>query len=145
MKIGAVSANVTDEERNKLREFGDNLGMAFQIRDDLLDYVGKKSITGKQIGKDMAEKKLTLPLIHALENAPHSEAMVILRIVKKGAKKKELDTILKFTEDYGGIKYSEQKAKQYAELARKNISEFPDSPSKTSLNDFVTFVIERDK
>jgi geranylgeranyl pyrophosphate synthase len=71
--------------------------------------------------------------------------MAILRIVKKGAKKKELDTILKFTEDYGGIKYSEQKAKHYAELARKNISEFSDSPSKTSLNNFVTFVIDRDK
>ncbi len=144
-EIGAVSAGVKDEERQKLREFGDNLGMAFQIRDDLLDYVGKKSITGKQIGKDMAEKKLTLPLIHALENASRKESTAILRIIKKGVKKRELDTVLKFVENYDGIKYSEQKAKHYAELAKKNIMDIPESPSKTSLNEFVNFVIDRDK
>jgi octaprenyl-diphosphate synthase len=144
-EIGAVSAGVKDEERQKLREFGDNLGMAFQIRDDLLDYVGKKSITGKQIGKDMAEKKLTLPLIHAIENASRKEATAILRIIKKGVKKRELDMVLKFVENYDGIKYAEQKAKHYAELAKKNIVEFPDSPSKTSLNEFVNFVTDRDK
>lgn len=144
-EIGAISAGIKDEERQKLREFGDNLGMAFQIRDDLLDYMGKKSITGKQIGKDMAEKKLTLPLIHAFENASRKESTAILRIIKKGVKKRELDTVLKFVENYDGIKYSEQKAKHYAELAKKNIIEFPDSPSKTSLNEFVNFVINRDR
>lgn len=144
-EIGAISAGVKDEERQKLREFGDNLGMAFQIRDDLLDYVGKKSITGKQIGKDMVEKKLTLPLIHAIENASRKETTGILRIIKKGVKKRELDTVLKFVENYDGIKYAEQKAKHYAELAKNNISAFPDSASKTSLNEFVNFVIDRDK
>jgi octaprenyl-diphosphate synthase len=144
-EIGAVSAKVSGEEQKKLRDFGENLGMAFQIRDDLLDYIGKRSITGKQIGKDMMEKKLTLPMIHALEKAPRRESAAILRIIKKGAKKKELENVIKFVDKYGGIKYSEQKAKYYADLAKKNISEFPDSPSKTSLNDFIAFVVDRDK
>jgi octaprenyl-diphosphate synthase len=144
-EIGALSVNVTPENRQKLKEFGENLGMAFQIRDDLLDYLGKKSIIGKQVGKDMAEKKLTLPLIHSLENAPRRESALILRSIKKGTKKKDLGTIIKFAEDYGGIKYSEQKAEHYADIAKKCIADFPDSPSKSSLMDFVTFVIEREK
>ncbi len=144
-EIGAVSAKVTGEERKKLRDFGENLGMAFQIRDDLLDFIGKRSITGKQIGKDMMEKKLTLPLIHSLEKAPRRESAAILRIIKKGAKKKELDNIINFVAHYGGITYSDQKAKHYADLAKKNISELPESPSKTSLNDFIAFVVDRNK
>ena len=142
-EIGAVSARVSDEQRKDLRLFGENLGMAFQIRDDLLDFIGKKNITGKQIGKDMMEKKLTLPLIHALEKAPKHEAIKIIRTIKNYKKKKELDSVIKFVEDYGGLEYSEQKAKYYAEQALSYITNFKDSESKRALIDFVTFVINR--
>ncbi|MDP2208077.1 MAG: polyprenyl synthetase family protein [Bacteroidota bacterium] len=144
-EIGAVSNEVDSGQRNLLREFGENLGFAFQIRDDLLDFIGKKNITGKPTGKDLIEKKLTLPLIHAIENAPRKQSAAVLRLIKKGVKRKDLETILEFVEDYNGITYSEQKAKQYAEIAYSKIKAFPESPSKESLVKFLSFVVERIK
>ncbi len=144
-EIGAVSNDVDSGQRNLLREFGENLGFAFQIRDDLLDFIGKKNITGKPTGKDLIEKKLTLPLIHAIENAPRKQSAAVLRLIKKGVKRKDLETILEFVEDYNGITYSEQKAKQYAEIAYSKIKAFPESPSKESLVKFLSFVVDRIK
>lgn len=144
-EIGAVSNQVDSGQRNLLREFGENLGFAFQIRDDLLDFIGKKNITGKPTGKDLIEKKLTLPLIHSIQNAPRKQSAAILRLIKKGVKRKDLETILEFVEDYNGITYSEQKAKQYAEIAYTKIKAFPESPSKESLVKFLSFVVERIK
>ncbi len=144
-EIGAVSNEVDSGQRNQLREFGENLGFAFQIRDDLLDYIGKKTITGKPTGKDLIEKKLTLPLIHAIESAPRKQSAAVLRLIKKGVKRKDLETILEFVEGYNGISYSEQKAKQYAEIAYSKIKTFPESPSKETLEKFLSFVVERIK
>lgn len=144
-EIGAVSNEVNSGQRNQLREFGENLGFAFQIRDDLLDYIGKKTITGKPTGKDLIEKKLTLPLIHAIESAPRKQSAAVLRLIKKGVKRQDLETILEFVEGYNGISYSEQKAKQYAEIAYSKIKTFPESPSKETLEKFLSFVVERIK
>lgn len=141
-EIGAVSVNVDEQSRVLLRDFGEALGLAFQIRDDLLDYIGKKSITGKPIGKDLIEKKLTLPLIHSIVRAPRKESIAILRIIKK-ERKKEYNTVLKFVEEYGGINYAEKKAFDYAELAKSKIQQFPESESKKALIDFIDFVVTR--
>ncbi len=144
-EIGAVSASVDSEQRKLMRSFGENLGLAFQIRDDMLDYIGTRSITGKSTGKDIKEKKLTLPLIHAIEKSPRRQSAAVLRLIKKGTTKKEIDLIVKFVEDFGGMDYAEKKARHYAELAKNDIEKFNDSPSKSSLNDFVTFVVSRNK
>lgn len=141
-EIGAVSVNVDEKSRTLLRDFGEAIGLAFQIRDDLLDYIGKKSITGKPVGKDLIEKKLTLPLIYSITKAPRKESIAMLRIIKK-ERKKEYNLILKFVEEYGGISYAEKKAFDYAELAKIKIQDFPDSESKKSLIDFVDFVVTR--
>lgn len=144
-EIGAVSNDVDSRQRNLLREFGENLGFAFQIRDDLLDFIGKKNIIGKPTGKDLIEKKLTLPLIHAIANAPRKLSASILRLIKKGVKRKDFETILEFVEEYNGISYSEQKAKQYADIAYSKIKDFPQSPSKEALIKFLSFVVDRIK
>lgn len=141
-EIGAVSANVDEQTRILMREFGEALGMAFQIRDDLLDYIGKKSITGKPVGKDLIEKKLTLPLIHALSKASKKEQISILKIIKK-EKKTDFHIILELVEKYGGIDYAERKAAEYAKLAKSKIVALPDSESKESLLNFVDFIITR--
>lgn len=141
-EIGAVSANVDEQTRILMREFGEALGMAFQIRDDLLDYIGKKSITGKPVGKDLIEKKLTLPLIHALSKASKKEQISILKIIKK-EKKTDFHIILELVEKYGGIDYAERKAAEYAKLAKSKIVTLPDSESKESLLNFVDFIITR--
>lgn len=142
--IGAASATEDESKRTLMRQYGENVGMAFQIRDDLLDYLGRRSIIGKPTGIDIKEKKLTLPLIHALHSAPRNEAKHALRLIKNGAKRKDIDWILAFVKGNGGIDYAASKALEYAALARSNLSSFADSPAKRSLLEFIEFVMERE-
>lgn len=144
-EIGAASAAEQTAVQETMRTFGEYIGMAFQIRDDVLDYIGRKSITGKPKGLDLSEKKLTLPLIHSLANAPQRDARQILRIVKNGANRKELNTIVEFSLHYGGIDYAAGKAAHYSDLARQTLTSFPDSRSKTALLDVIDFVARRTK
>jgi len=144
-EIGAVSATDNEELQQRMRLFGEYLGMAFQIRDDVLDYIGRKSITGKPKGLDLSEKKLTLPLIHSLSKAPQREAKQILRIVKNGASPKTLRTIVEFAQRYGGIEFATQKARFYSNLARETLLDLDSSPRKTHLLELTEFVAGRPK
>lgn len=142
--IGATSATDDAAMREALREYGESVGMAFQIRDDLLDYVGRKSITGKPTGLDLSEKKLTLPLIHAMRRASKKESKEILSMIKNG-KKSNVKHVVEFVEHHEGLSYAGQKALTYSARAKKCIESFPDSPSKQSLLAFADFVVERNK
>jgi octaprenyl-diphosphate synthase len=144
-QIGASSVSQDKELLNRMRNFGENIGMVFQIRDDLLDYIGRKSITGKPTGLDLKEKKLTLPLIHSFTKAPRGQSKQILKIIKNGAKKKELQDVIEFAHTFGGIDYATQKAQFYSELALRAVEPLPPSPAKESLAGFVDFVMERSK
>jgi len=141
--IGAASTTEDPDKRNLLKAYGENVGLAFQIRDDLLDYLGRKSILGKPIGGDIKEKKLTLPLIYALHQSGHHEARQALSFVRKGANQKDVTWIVDFVQKNGGIEYALRKAEQFAADARACLSSFPDSPEKQSLLQLVRFVIER--
>lgn len=141
--IGAASTTQDQEKINLLKAYGENVGVAFQIQDDLLDYLGRKSILGKSIGSDIKEKKLTLPLIFALQNSNRHEAMQALRYIKKGARQKEIVWVLDFVRENGGIDYSSRKAEEFSALAINSLISFPDSPIKQSLLQFVGFVMER--
>jgi octaprenyl-diphosphate synthase len=140
-------ASVTDDKTvlGKMKEFGENVGMVFQIRDDLLDYVGRKSITGKPSGTDVKEKKLTLPLIHSLSKAPRSQSKHILGIIRNGAARKEIQTVVDFAHEFGGIDYAIRKAGEYSERAQEALTVLAPSPSRNSLVEFVTFVLDRSK
>lgn len=144
-ELGAASATENDELRTRMRDFGENIGIAFQIRDDLLDYIGRRSITGKPTGLDMSEKKLTLPLIHSLHSAPRGEAKKMIRIIKNGAPKRDLDVVVKFAQQYGGIEYASNQAARYARHARELLDLLPESSGKQALLDFVEFVVTRTK
>ncbi|MGB2869744.1 MAG: polyprenyl synthetase family protein [Bacteroidota bacterium] len=141
--IGAASATDQMETRRQLRAFGENVGLAFQIRDDLLDYLGRKNILGKPTGIDIREKKLTLPIIYALKNGDQKDARQALKIVRNGAKSKDIQWVMDFVEAAGGIDYSTRKAEQYAVAARENLVSVSESPAKSSLLQFVEFVMER--
>ncbi len=82
-EIGAKSATNNEHEIIAMREYGEYLGLAFQIKDDILDYIGSSKLVGKPLGADIKDKKITLPLIHALEKAQKSERSEILKLVKK--------------------------------------------------------------
>lgn len=144
-EIGATSSTEDQEKRILLKEYGENVGLAFQIRDDLLDYVGRKSITGKPTGLDLSEKKLTLPLIYALTQAQKREGKEILGMIKNSGKKSNAKRVLEFVECYGGIPYAAKRARDFSATAKEKISLFNDSPSKQSLLGFADFVVEREK
>jgi octaprenyl-diphosphate synthase len=144
-EIGATSATDDHDAQHRLRDYGELVGLAFQIRDDILDFTGRKSITGKPTGLDLSEKKLTLPLVHALAHAQPSERKEILGMIKTGGKKIDVRRIVRFAEAHGGIAYATQRARHYAAEAKAQLAPFPDSPSKASLVAFADFVIDREK
>jgi len=144
-QIGAASVSNDAQTLESMRVFGENLGLVFQIRDDLLDYVGRTSITGKPTGLDLKEKKLTLPLIHSLAEAPRSEGRHILHIIKNGAKRKDVQAVVEFAHSYGGITYTIGRAEHYSKLAADALDILPSSPAKEALTGFVQFVMERSK
>jgi octaprenyl-diphosphate synthase len=144
-RIGAASVTKDRKIIESMKEYGENLGMVFQIRDDLLDYVGRKSITGKPTGLDMKEKKLTLPLIHSLSKAPRSQAKQMIRAIKHGANRKELHELVDFAHEYGGIEYARKKAEEFSSRALEALQIVDNSPSKESLTNFVSYVLERSK
>ena len=144
-EIGALSATDDPAAAAAMRDFGEHLGIAFQIRDDLLDFLGKESTIGKPVGGDLKEKKFTLPLIHAFTHASYRDRRRIMRLVKNGIEKKGIGEVVQFVQDHGGIDYAVARAEEYRSLARKSLEGFPDSACKQSLLDFADFVVARAK
>ena len=144
-EIGARSATEDEEKISALRDFGENLGIAFQIKDDILDYVGTSKITGKPKGGDIKEKKITLPLIHALSVAEKRESEKIIAKIKKSTKRNNLQDILDFVEKHGGIEYSYSVAREYANKAKENLDVFENCEAKEMLLKLVDFVLLRNK
>jgi octaprenyl-diphosphate synthase len=144
-EIGATSATADPAMQARLRQYGELVGLAFQIRDDILDYTGRTSITGKPTGLDLSEKKLTLPLVYALAQAQPSERKAVLSMIKAGGKKIDVRHIVRFAEQHGGIAYATERARHYAGEAKAQLAVFPESPSRASLLAFADFVVDREK
>jgi octaprenyl-diphosphate synthase len=142
-EVGALSATTDKDKVEFMRNYGEYLGVAFQIQDDLLDYIGEKSILGKSVGMDLKEKKITLPLIYALKNSGKSEVKVIAKILKDNIQKKQINYIIDFVKRSGGIEYTKTKAEEYISKAARCLDVFPESDSKASLNGLLEFVTER--
>ena len=145
MRVGAISANVSKEEIDILGEFGDRLGIMFQIRDDIFDYFDDPKV-GKPTGNDIREGKITLPLIYALENGPKEEVEKMKKILEKDSySKDEISELITFAKENGGIDYSYRNLNSRACEAIKYLDLFEDSESKHSLLKLVEFIIERNK
>jgi octaprenyl-diphosphate synthase len=140
--IGASSVNSTHEVVDKMKLFGEKVGMAFQIKDDLFDY-GDDEI-GKPLGIDIKEKKMTLPLIYALSKASWFEKRRVISIVKNNSENpKKVTEVIEFVKRSGGIDYAKQAMNRYYAEAIDLLAAFPDSTYKNSLRDLVQFTIER--
>jgi octaprenyl-diphosphate synthase len=144
-EIGASSASDDPEKQRLMKVYGENVGLAFQIRDDLLDYVGRRNITGKPTGLDLSDKKLTLPLIHSFTKATKRETRDILSMIKNGGKNMKVADIVEFVTKYGGLEYAAKKALHFASLAKDQLSSLPESSSKEALALFADFVVKREK
>jgi octaprenyl-diphosphate synthase len=142
-EIGAVSASNRDEHHAALRTYGELVGCVFQIRDDIFDYTSSGGLIGKPVGNDVKEKKLTLPLIRAFQQAPKKESTSILKRIKGEPKKHEIQEIVAFVKKYDGLIYAERKAQDLIAQAKATLSVFDDSPAKTSLLNFADFSLQR--
>ena len=142
---GARSVTDDPEITQLMKDFGENIGIAFQIKDDLLDYEGS-GLTGKISGNDIKEKKITLPLIHALEQATDSKKRHVLSIVKNKKKSKtEINEVIRFVSEYGGMEYAAIKMNQYRDKALAILDSYPESEVKESLKEFVNYTTSRKK
>lgn len=142
---GARSVTDNSDTIQLMKEFGENIGVAFQIRDDLLDYEST-GLTGKAPGNDIKEKKITLPLIYALEQSPYLKRRHILGIVKSKKKSKsEISEVINFVSEYGGMDYAETKMNQYRDKALAILDSYPDSEIKSSMKEFVLYTSARKK
>lgn len=144
-ELGAMSIEPNDEKRSALKEFGKNLGMAFQIKDDLLDYQSRTAIIGKPVGNDLREKKYTLPLIKSLENAPLPEAKQIRKMIARGPEAKQIQRIIEFANKYKGIEFAIEKMQEFKSKAIQNLEIFPQNEYKSVVIDLLEFVISREK
>jgi len=140
--VGSASTSENDDDVEKMKIFGEKIGMAFQIKDDLFDY-GELDV-GKPRGIDIKEKKITLPLIYALNNTSSSQKRKILNGIKKKSKNKAfIEEVIQFVRSSGGIEYSIKKMESYRDEAFQMLSTYPDSPIKDSLSGLVEYVISR--
>jgi octaprenyl-diphosphate synthase len=117
--------------------------MAFQIRDDILDYEGNLNIIGKPVGGDIKEKKITLPLIYSMNQVSKDEASRIKKIIKNVKGKEDIKTIIEFVRRNNGIDYALNTAAEYSAKAKEKLKIFPDSQSRIALEALVDFVIDR--
>lgn len=142
--VGACSTGVSAEIVEKAKSFGEKVGIAFQIKDDLFDY-GTSEI-GKPLGIDIKEKKMTLPLIYSLNKASWSDKRTIIKIVKnQNDKPKKVAEVIDFVKKSGGIEYATEAMQQYRQEAINILHTFPHSIYKQSLEQLVQYTIERTK
>lgn len=141
---GALSVDATEEEVRNAYDFGMAIGMIFQIRDDIFDYFDSKEI-GKPTGNDMAEGKLTLPIIHALKKTDNQDMLELAKKVKKGfVKDEEIHQLVKFAIDNGGIDYAVKRMDDFSEQAQRYIDfHVKQFDIKQSLQTYLNFVANR--
>ena len=143
-EAGAISVNAA-EQREGMKMFGEKVGLAFQIKDDIFDYGAPNNI-GKPTGIDIREQKLTLPLIYVLRNSPPKIQKELKKIIKNhNEESKMIKRATDLVIEHGGIDYAFERMNELAEEAKKLLHGYPDSDAKSSLIDLVNYTINREK
>jgi octaprenyl-diphosphate synthase len=143
-KTSAILADASDEQKKALSEYGYNLGIAFQMADDLFDYTMDTSNLGKEVGADLREGKMTLPLIHALSQANDSDKDVMAAIIKdENFSTEDFKILVELLEKYAGIAYTKKMAASYINRAKDVLSIFGPSETKDTLMDIADYALAR--
>ena len=141
---GAASSTEDEDQIEQVRQFGEHLGMAFQIKDDLFDY--GNDMIGKPKGIDIKEKKMTLPLIYALQQADKKTKNKYINYIKKDSENpRKVKEIIEYVKSTGGMEYTESKMLEYRSKAMDILQTFPNNAAKQSLTELVSFVTDRTK
>jgi octaprenyl-diphosphate synthase len=145
-QIGGMLGNVTPEQQEALREYAFNLGIAFQVVDDLLDFTGDAAALGKPIGADLREGKMTLPLIHLLRQGHAAGERIVRDIIgTRTVTEQQWSDLLQILNEHRSIDYAFRRAEEYAERARKPLSAFPPSSERDALLALGDYVVARDR
>ena len=140
--LGALRA--TPRARGALRAFGEALGMAFQIVDDLLDYTGEETVTGKPSGSDLREHKVTLPLIFALPRlTPDARREVATLMSTAEPGDQQIARVIGFVADAGGLDYARRRAHSLAEQAERELDALAPTAARETLRDSIAYVLDR--
>ena len=142
-EAGAMSVTDNTADIERLHQFGEIIGTCFQIRDDIFDYVSGSEI-GKPTGNDLHEGKVTLPLLHALNVTNDAQMLHLVHLVKEGkASGDHITTLVNFAVNSGGIEYAEQQMKHLAQQAHELLNDYPDTPVRQALHNYIDYVITR--
>jgi octaprenyl-diphosphate synthase len=145
-QIGGILGEASKKEENYLAEYGTNLGMSFQIIDDLLDFTGDEKLLGKPTLSDLSEGRITLPLIYTLNNDGRENQKRVAELMKqKNQDKESFEEILKIVKSNGALDYTYKKAEEFSHKAREIISQFPKSAHQEALSLLSEFVLNRRK
>ncbi len=145
-RLGAMAGGANDTQSARLGEFAWNLGMAFQLIDDILDFTSKETILGKPVGNDLAEGKVTLPLLYSLVETTREETRMIETILKdRSYERVPFSTVLEIIEKYKGVEKAHERAQQFTARARQVIDTFPDSPYRKAVLTIADIITERDR
>jgi geranylgeranyl pyrophosphate synthase len=144
-KGGAIVSQASDEEIHAIHDYGMNLGIAFQIIDDILDYTEDQATIGKPAGNDLRQGMVTLPLIYALQSQPLNGNLQKVHTVLAGTAHSEEDimSIVQWVINGTGVKQSQDDAYHYADRARESLNHFPRSTDREVLDELIDFVITR--
>ena len=143
-RIGGILGKASKKEENYLAEYGANLGMSFQIIDDLLDFTGDEKTLGKPILCDLSEGRITLPLIYTLNNDGRENKKRVIELLKqKNQNKESLEEILKIVKSNGALDYTHKKAEEFSHKSREIISQFPKSTHREALSLLSEFILKR--
>ncbi|SNS54200.1 octaprenyl-diphosphate synthase [[Luteovulum] sphaeroides subsp. megalophilum] len=143
-EVGGVVAGVPEAQVEALHAYGDALGIAFQIVDDLLDYGGVDAQIGKNTGDDFRERKLTLPVIKAVAQADAEERAFWQRVIEKGDQREgDLEQAHAIMSRHGAMEAARQDALRWVAVAREALGQLPEHPLREMLHDLADFVVER--
>jgi octaprenyl-diphosphate synthase len=143
--LGVVAGGGSDEQEQRLGEFAWNLGMAFQLIDDVLDFTAREKVLGKPIGGDLREGKVTLPVIYALQKCEPAERAIIEQVVsERSYENAPLDSVLAVLNRRGGIDRARERASAFADKARAGIQDFAESPFQRALATVTDLVTDRE-
>ncbi|MBI3611427.1 MAG: polyprenyl synthetase family protein [Nitrospirae bacterium] len=144
-QLGGIAGGGSAERKESLFQFGQNLGIAFQVADDTLDYIAQKQRLGKTLGADLKEGKVTLPMIHLLRTcSDEGKRQVIRTFGSDGSSEKQFDQILDLMHRHGSIEYAFSVARGYVEKAKGFLAAFEPSVHRTALHVVADYVVSRD-
>jgi octaprenyl-diphosphate synthase len=145
-QIGGMLGNVSSEQEQALREYGFNLGITFQLVDDLLDFTGDTRAVGKPVGGDLREGKVTLPLIHMMRQSPDGAASIVRSVIaSRSISTDEWNELLRGLKEHASIDYAYRRAVEFAERAKKPLYAFPPSAERDALLALPDYVLARDR